>query len=71
MTKEFKLSEKLIKTSPNQFGWINEKDIKEFIRLLKEDLCLYKEACKCKGCYHCKQIDKLTGFSDEKEVQGE
>lgn len=76
---EFKLKDKLIKKLDWTEKFVFEEDIKEFIRLLKDlDFQLfvvknckwengdYKEYCYFNEDEMFKEIDKLTGFENEK-----
>lgn len=63
---EFNLSKKVY--NKNQgigdpgYNFVHERDIKEFIRLLKLDLCQRsKEVTGCGICTNCKIIEELAG----------
>jgi len=66
MKTESKLSDKRIPINDDRFGnksfGFYEEDVKEFIKLLKEEMCRCKTMVgEGKKCYACRNIDKLSG----------
>ena len=62
--KEFKLSEKIEHSAREGHYWdtLLVKDVKEFIRRLKEEFCRCHLVCLTNvKCEHCQFIDKLAG----------
>jgi len=62
MTKEFNLSDQQM-GGDRDFHYYSEKDVKEFIRLLKEEYMKYRDSFKTlEGYYRIfDDIDKLAG----------
>ncbi len=65
--KEFKLNNTFIEEREECYTYAQEvmlnrieKDVKEFIRLLKEEFC-NEEHYKGYECENCQKIDKLSG----------
>ena len=68
MEKEFKLSDKLLGAGTTLLA----RDVREFIRLLKDDFCscmdMPVEMSKTQSLdYVIEKIDKLSGFEEAKE----